>query len=703
MGNPPDLGDNAPMGSFFTNVQVQMPPGVEPIVLLDTVTHALASLAAERGMIPCAAASTAADRTVVLRPSERGWLSVYDEGTEDQDVQGLDVLARGLSKAIGGMAVTVLVHDSDILQLALFRKGKCLDRYDSHPAYFCEGEPSKKELAKVAGKPDRWAPLLTEGHRPEDLALAWREKKLFAEATLARTSELLGWTEGRAAVGFRYLEDDGLGEGVVRLRYCHATRPAHQEEAEGVPRFVTDLPPDVTLRPVELALAVGDELRVSCTCRNAGGAGRGIEIRAWGSALEKGLVELTAFELLVGNVLKGAKHVGVTPKVSANHVWHTTVDHEIPAGLRGGLASLGGASWREVQGAMMRAQVHVNAVGRVVAPGQGELNLALMPSEGGEQGAHATAYRLDVDAPLWRPLRATSDDQGGAASHLFRPLSQRDHVVAVVVYGVSQPQAAIHAASAFRRFALASPRVDRYEKAVFRADPALRPQTASLQAEGLFEGKRWKAVQDAFRAERQVTLGPPFDLNDLAQGGSPTRVGHGLTFGRHLLPLPFGPGDGEVCVLLLWACAREVDSSLRGALELACEVVEEAMRDHDGIQGFVTRWGAAGGSLDSTQYEQAAGIHGPTMLRSWSTRWLRAVGNHALWLGTELQKRLSRDELEALSSVAQVEAAGSYLRVTLRTDENEEVTRVERALRGLLPTRDDAWSAQKDVYQAKEG
>lgn len=699
MGNPPELRDNAPMGSFFTNVQVQMPDGVEPADLLDTVTHALTSLAAERGMIPCADASTTADRTVVLRPSEVGWLSVYDEGTEDQDAQGLDVLARELSRAIGGMAVTVLVHDSDVLQLALFRRGKCLDRYDSHPAYFCDGEPSKKELAKVAGNPDRWAPLLTEGHRPEDLALAWREKKLFAEATLARTSELLGWAEGRAAVGFRYLDDAGLGEGVIRLRYCHAKRPAHQEEAEGVPRFVTDLPPDVTQRPVELALAVGDELRVSCTCRNAGGASRGIAIRAWGSALEKGLVELTTFELLVGNVLKGAKHVGVAPKVSANHVWHATVDHAIPAGLRGSLASLAGASWRDVQGAMMRAQVHVNAVGRVVAHGQGELNLALMPSEGGEQGAHATAYRLDVDAPLWRPLRATPDDQGGAVSHLFRPLSERDHVVALVVYGASQPQAAIHAASGFRRFALASPRVDRYEKAVFRADPALRPQTGSLHGEGLFVGKRWKAVQDALRDERQVTLGPPFDLNDLAQGGSPTRVGHGLTFGRNLLPVPCGPDDGEVCALMLWSHGPGLD----GALGVACEIVEEAMRDHDGIQGFVTRWGAAGGSLDSTQYEQAAGIHGPTMLRSWSTRWLRAVGNHALWLGSELQKRLSREELETLSSVAQVEAAGSYLRVTLRTDENEEVSRVERALCGLLPTRDDAWSAQKEVYQPKEG
>jgi hypothetical protein len=684
------------MGSFFTNVQVQMPPGVEPTDLLDTVTHALTSLAAERGMIPCAAASTAADRTVVLRPSERGWLSVYDEGTEDQDAQGLDVLARELSRATGGMAVTVLVHDSDILRLALFRKGKCLDRYDSHPAYFCDGELSKKELATVAGKPDRWAPLLTEGHRREDLARAWREKKLFAEATLARTSELLGWTEGRAAVGFRYLEDDLLGGGVVRLRYCHAKLPAHRKEAEGVPRFVTDLPPEVTLRPVELALAVGDELRVSCTCRNAGGAGRGIAIRAWGSALEKGLVEVTAFELLVGNVLKGAKHVAVGPEVSANHVWHATVDHAIPAGLRGGLASLAGASWREVQEAMMRAQVHVNAVGRVVAPGQGELYVALIPSEREEGGAHATAYRLDLDTPLWRPLRATPEEQGGAVSHLFRPLSGRDHVVAMVVYGVSQPEAAIHAASAFRRFALASPRVDRYEKAIFRADPSSRPRTGSVQAGGLFAGKRWRAIQDAFRAERQVTLAPPFDLGALAQGESPTRVGHGLTFGRNLLPVPCGPDDGEVCALMLWSHGP----GLHGALGVACEVVEEAMRECDGIQGFVTRWGAAGGSLDSTQYEQAAGIHGPTMLRSWSTRWLRALGNHALWLGPELRSKLARDDLAALSSLAE-EMAGGTLRVVLRTGDNEEVSRVERALAVLLPTLEDAWSAQTATYQAK--
>jgi hypothetical protein len=148
---------------------------------------------------------------------------------------------------------------------------------------------------------------------------------------------------------------------------------------------------------------------------------------------------------------------------------------------------------------------------------------------------------------------------------------------------------------------------------------------------------------------------------------------------------------------MLWSHGPGLD----GALGVACEVVEEAMRDYDGIQGFVTRWGAAGGSLDSTQYEQAAGIHGPTMLRSWSTRWLRGVSNHARWLGPELRSRLARDEFEALSSVAQVEAAGSFLRVTLRTGENEEVSRVEEALAALLPTREDAWSAQKAAYQAK--
>lgn len=48
------------------------------------------------------------------------------------------------------------------------------------------------------------------------------------------------------------------------------------------------------------------------------------------------------------------------------------------------------------------------------------------------------------------------------------------------------------------------------------------------------------------------------------------------------------------------------------------------------------------------------------------------------------------------------EMVGGTLRVVLRAGDNDEVSRVERALAGLLPTREEAWAAQRQAYQPKE-
>ena len=51
-----------------------------------------------------------------------------------QDPESLSELGAALSGS-GAAAVTVLVHDSDILQLGLFQDGTELDRYDNYPNY----------------------------------------------------------------------------------------------------------------------------------------------------------------------------------------------------------------------------------------------------------------------------------------------------------------------------------------------------------------------------------------------------------------------------------------------------------------------------------------------------------------------------------------------------------------------------------------
>jgi hypothetical protein len=172
------------MGSFFTNVHVRRTPSLS----LETIESTLDNLAKKAGMIRCAADASKIDRSIVIHHGGGNWISIYDEATEDQDSAKLRSLGKALSEATESSVVSILVHDSDILQLDLYEKGKRVDQYDSNPGYFSDGETTDTALSRAAGKPKRWKHLLAPGMTPEMLANTWGEQKLFAEQTLARTA-----------------------------------------------------------------------------------------------------------------------------------------------------------------------------------------------------------------------------------------------------------------------------------------------------------------------------------------------------------------------------------------------------------------------------------------------------------------------------------------------------------------------------------
>src|SRR5262249_24357757 len=158
------------VGSFFTNVQVRIAESDGRDRLLEALrrsAHAQGLLEAHDG--------EPADRTVRVGPSEGGWVTVYDEATESQDTRALDALRERASRALGGHAVTVLVHDSDVLRLALFEGGRSIDRYDSAPEYF--GRVDVAARVRAAGDPERWRALVEHGVIDE-LRSAWSDREL---------------------------------------------------------------------------------------------------------------------------------------------------------------------------------------------------------------------------------------------------------------------------------------------------------------------------------------------------------------------------------------------------------------------------------------------------------------------------------------------------------------------------------------------
>ena len=130
------------MGAFFTNIQIRRGPDVSA----GTIERILDSMAGAAGMERCLG-DQPADRTIVVRGGPGDWVSVYDEATEGQDTKLLDGLAKALSQGTNTHAVAVLVHDSDVLRLALFENGKGGLR-------MVEGGPGENPAAGWAVCPD---------------------------------------------------------------------------------------------------------------------------------------------------------------------------------------------------------------------------------------------------------------------------------------------------------------------------------------------------------------------------------------------------------------------------------------------------------------------------------------------------------------------------------------------------------------------
>ncbi|HVK69738.1 MAG TPA: hypothetical protein VM694_35010, partial [Polyangium sp.] len=391
------------MGAFFTNVHVRLPPGAS----LEPLRAALIAAAEEEGAGLCAEGAEP-DRTVlILGPNKHGWVSIYDERTEGQDQARLDDLAALASRALGAPALTVLVHDSDVLCMDLFAEGACVDRYNSHPRYFDE-EADERDAEDLSGHPERWATHFALGISAAELGAIWSGKKLFAEATLAETARALGAPPERMGVGYRYLDEKTRAKATA-LRFRLRERPGHEAAASGPTLLVAQTVGET----VPARFAVGDELRVSLTTHNQGGPSQGLLVAAWGDAIAQGLVKVERFEVLVGDVRAGARHETVAPSTHEHQGGMMAVaelkEAVLPAGVPGGFDAMApGGDWQRAFTAMQRAQVHVNVVGQVVAAGAATLHVGLVPLAH-RAGETSITYELTLDAPLWRPLRAAPE------------------------------------------------------------------------------------------------------------------------------------------------------------------------------------------------------------------------------------------------------------------------------------------------------
>lgn len=261
----------------------------------------------------------------VSKPCDRGWISVYPRGTENQDPQLLRALAQRLSKDLETGVFGFLVHDSDLFWYVLFENGKQSDEYESDPGYF-DGEdvgPSGGNMRAVvrycipgttikdltdtfSKKPNRVAgtvKFLWHLMR-KDLEKAFSSTSVFRGDSLAANfGARLGLPRDRVCLGFKYIKQ-GSGDQVSLTLLKVENENRSREVKSGPPILITESqrrsrdtggsPKEErfgNLEVADFALEVGEELNWYGTIRNIGGSSKGVRITIEGDALGRGMFE----------------------------------------------------------------------------------------------------------------------------------------------------------------------------------------------------------------------------------------------------------------------------------------------------------------------------------------------------------------------------------------------------------------------------
>jgi hypothetical protein len=353
------------MGAFLTNVQVKVVGSAAKT--RENVIAAIREQAWQDGLTLLDGDDAVdADRTVVIGGDDR-WIAVYDEATEDQDSTKLTRLATAITRATGGAAVTVLVHDSDATYLGLFANGEERDRWCNRPDWF--GEMDDDAKAEWVGHPDAWSVL---GAKPAAIAAAWKKKvPVFAEEYLAYVGSVVGWNGRYVSVGYRYLQHDldNREDALVTLAFRDPRHAAAMAPAEGPPRF------ELAGASPAHADAPGQPIHLSVTVRNTGGAGRGLHIEVAGSALDDGFIALDEVTLVTGGQVAATRALSIEAS-------RLTVEVE-DLDVQPGVADLFAAQRLGRKGlqAMMERDVSVQLRGRAVAIGDGSATVTVTPAE----------------------------------------------------------------------------------------------------------------------------------------------------------------------------------------------------------------------------------------------------------------------------------------------------------------------------------
>ena len=384
------------MGVFLTNVQVFTGGGTLSQVrsgIIDTIQTWMTS----RGYVQVNEKEQATRRIMVAPETSSSWIAVYDEATEIQDTDLLEELSGILSTTAGKTAISVLVHDSDLLELTVFRNGRKTGQVTNWPEYYEGAAPSAGPVGTGKGL-EEFGDFLSSGRTVLNLQEAWQQAGAFERAIgiLKRTSTLVGWDDKLSLLGFNSLPATVATRSTKLLfRFDAPPASSHKEPIFG--HSGGEGPDHVVY--------AGDPVSLTMIAHSTARTSTGLTITLWGSALEQGLVDPESATIFTGP--PGGKPVAkmvLNEAVSTSGKLRTGTlpDFRIPQGISDPATAFKDSAGQFEKGfqAWMATRIEIQIQTQALAAGTGSIHIGIVPVENTDNGSTSWTFSFTIKPPL---------------------------------------------------------------------------------------------------------------------------------------------------------------------------------------------------------------------------------------------------------------------------------------------------------------
>jgi hypothetical protein len=169
-----------------------------------------------RGPSPQEVVAALAGRSAIVTPAQDGCVVVFDEESDEQNIEVIIGLASRLSRELGCPVLAVLNHDDDVFWYRLYLSGELADEYDSAPGYF---EMAAQPSAPAGGDAQKLcsafgASAVAEVERVLRQSSFDEDGYTFEVERHADLARALGIPSFGVGAGFRYVSEGDLPEGL---------------------------------------------------------------------------------------------------------------------------------------------------------------------------------------------------------------------------------------------------------------------------------------------------------------------------------------------------------------------------------------------------------------------------------------------------------------------------------------------------------